>query len=425
MAKAAKLISIFLLLVLAVQGNAAEKLSLAVYDFNANQVTPVLADSVADFIQTALYTTGRFNLVERKNISKILKEQAFQKTGCTTTECAVEVGRILNVSNIIAGTVSKTGQMLVISIQLVDVEKGDIILSDKIECDSEDLLNNAATLLAAHFSKGVAVKGKIVKIISDNEVIVNLGARDGIEKDQELTVERLGDAVKDETGAVVYQKRSNVAKVQATDVSEAASNFRVLDKSSDLKATDIIELKKEKLAPLPPLTSKFLDIKQAEAVKPAEDGGRHHFGVFFMRESELDVFQDKSTVKTLTVQPRKTLGLAYGGTLFGGNIKWLADFYVTAAYSFNLLGPADSDFNPDNILNYYTIGLGTRFYPLTPVLNPGYDRNKNGREQRGFFAPYVSAEALVYYMTFNESLFIGAPHDPQTNNNYIAEVFFP
>ena len=95
--KEASIFCIITVLFLSVAGNlhAGEKISMAVYDFNANQIESVVADSADDFVQTELFSTGRFTMVERKNIGKILKEQAFQHTGCTSTECAVEVGRIL------------------------------------------------------------------------------------------------------------------------------------------------------------------------------------------------------------------------------------------------------------------------------------------------------------------------------------------
>ena len=56
----------------------------------------------------------------------ILDEQGFQQTGCTTTECAVEMGRMLNVQKMISGTIGKLGATYTIDLSLIDVETAQI-----------------------------------------------------------------------------------------------------------------------------------------------------------------------------------------------------------------------------------------------------------------------------------------------------------
>jgi hypothetical protein len=40
-------------------------------------------------------------------MEKILAESSFQQTGCTSSECAVQIGKILNVKHMIVGSLSK------------------------------------------------------------------------------------------------------------------------------------------------------------------------------------------------------------------------------------------------------------------------------------------------------------------------------
>jgi hypothetical protein len=72
----------------------------------------------------------------------ILKEQGFQKSGCTSTECAVEIGRLLNVQKIVAGRVGKIGPVYSVSIRLIDVESGEILKTAirDCRCPLEDVL---------------------------------------------------------------------------------------------------------------------------------------------------------------------------------------------------------------------------------------------------------------------------------------------
>jgi curli biogenesis system outer membrane secretion channel CsgG len=73
--------------------------------------------------------TDVFNVVERGKMDQILKEQGFQQTGCTTTECAVEIGKMLNVQQMVTGAIGKIGAMYTIDISMIDVGSGRITQS--------------------------------------------------------------------------------------------------------------------------------------------------------------------------------------------------------------------------------------------------------------------------------------------------------
>ena len=387
-------------LVFAINIFASEKISMAVYNFDVSQVQPETGSSVADFIQTALYRTGRFNIVERKSIEKILKEQAFQKTGCTSTDCAVEVGKILNVNNIITGSVAKTGQMYIISIRLVDVETSSIISMEKIETDSEDLLSPAATKLADHFSKTVAVKGKVLKITDDNEIIINIGSKDGAEKGQELDIERLGEAVKDETGTVVYQKKKTVAKIRVEDVSPVASSVKILSKTEDVKIGDSIEIKNEQTQPLEPLL-KAKEAVTAKENQPSGMPGRFYVGAAAGYGSHQILTQNFLT-HLGTVQSHVLAVVEAGGNLLGGNATWLVDVYGGAKYT---LSQPISDMNGNEVsgssigdISFYA---GLKFYPFTTLINPDYLKAKTWNEVRGIFAPYIGVNPALVARIFN------------------------
>jgi len=59
-------------------------------------------------------------------MDEILTEQGFQQSGCTTTECAVEVGKMLNVQKMVSGTIGKLGRTWTMDIALIDVETSHI-----------------------------------------------------------------------------------------------------------------------------------------------------------------------------------------------------------------------------------------------------------------------------------------------------------
>jgi len=66
--------------------------------------------TLSDRLRMELHNTGRFNVVERNAMDTILEEQGLQLSGCTSDECAIEMGRLLGVERMIAGTVGRIGQ---------------------------------------------------------------------------------------------------------------------------------------------------------------------------------------------------------------------------------------------------------------------------------------------------------------------------
>ena len=72
---------------------------------------------------------GRYTLVERQQMGEILEEQGLQQSGCVSSECAVEVGKLLGVENIITGSISKVGTIYSVEARAVSVESGEIIKS--------------------------------------------------------------------------------------------------------------------------------------------------------------------------------------------------------------------------------------------------------------------------------------------------------
>jgi len=74
----------------------------------------------------------------------ILTEQGFQQTGCTSSECLVEAGRLLNVHQIVGGSIGRAGELYTVELRLIDVESGQIIsvAYEDIKGDLGDVLTS-------------------------------------------------------------------------------------------------------------------------------------------------------------------------------------------------------------------------------------------------------------------------------------------
>ena len=162
---------------------------IAVLDLEQIGLTPQEATILTQRLTTELISLDKYQVVERNNMDKILKEQKFQHSGCTDSECAVEIGQLLNSDFIVIGSVNKLGDTYAIDARLIDVSQGKNIISAKfskegkidvllttgiasiaqqlsdLPSDDEDMIENNSTRkqnTGSYKSKDVKVKGRKV-----------------------------------------------------------------------------------------------------------------------------------------------------------------------------------------------------------------------------------------------------------------------
>ena len=103
---------------------AAGKYTVAVLDFEGRGISQLEAATLTDRLSSELANTNAVILVERGQMSEILDEQGFQQSGCTSDECAAEVGALLGVHNMISGAFGKLGNTYTIDVKMFSVETG-------------------------------------------------------------------------------------------------------------------------------------------------------------------------------------------------------------------------------------------------------------------------------------------------------------
>ena len=106
-----------------------------------------LGSSASDILITELVKSGKFIVVERGRLEKLMAEQKFQAQGMVDSQTAVKLGKIMGLEAIVLGTVSQFGVKteghdylikqgkrqiaeVTVEIRVVDVETGQVILAD-------------------------------------------------------------------------------------------------------------------------------------------------------------------------------------------------------------------------------------------------------------------------------------------------------
>lgn len=150
-------------------------------------------------------------------------------TGCTTQECAVKMGKILNVQKIVIGSLAKLVGLYYITANIVDVETGQITLSERVECPAETELISAVEKLSRLL--GARMLGKrvpypeerrvdltranvfISRVIDEKTVAINRGMLDGVKKRDLYSIWKPEEMTFREIGKIII---SSVGKEEST-----------------------------------------------------------------------------------------------------------------------------------------------------------------------------------------------------------------
>ncbi|NOZ73814.1 MAG: hypothetical protein GXO90_00310 [FCB group bacterium] len=106
------------------QDEPHDKFTVAVLDFEGRGISQQEAQTLTDRLSSELANTNAVILVERNQMDEILSEQGFQQSGCTSAECAAEVGALLGVEEMISGAFGKIGNSYTIDAKMFSVETG-------------------------------------------------------------------------------------------------------------------------------------------------------------------------------------------------------------------------------------------------------------------------------------------------------------
>ena len=119
----------FLLLIITTISFAQqERVVIAVADIANSGLSNFEVKQVYDRLETELVNLGTYDVTNRSEVEKILKEQKFQQAGCTDQQCAAEIGKMLNADLMLISTIlfnRDEGQMSA-TFKLVNVESARI-----------------------------------------------------------------------------------------------------------------------------------------------------------------------------------------------------------------------------------------------------------------------------------------------------------
>jgi hypothetical protein len=107
-----------------------------------------LASEVNDALTDQLVGDGRFRVVERQQLAKVMKEQVLAQSGATSDEVQVKVAQLVGARWIVLGTVGTKARSYVVSLRALDSTSAQVAFSESLKVGSDEQVEAAAKQLA-------------------------------------------------------------------------------------------------------------------------------------------------------------------------------------------------------------------------------------------------------------------------------------
>ena len=98
------------------------KPTLALFSFSAEGMIDEDVALYTGFLRLELHQTRSFILVERIQINELLNEKNYDRMDCNTSDCAVEIGKLVGIKKVITGSFNVVADTCLIAGQLINVE---------------------------------------------------------------------------------------------------------------------------------------------------------------------------------------------------------------------------------------------------------------------------------------------------------------
>ena len=217
-----------------------------------------LGGAAADILITEMTKTGKFIVVERDKMNKLLEEQKLGATGAIDPNTAAQMGKILGVNAIVTGAVSNFGvsttgadylvaqrkkqlAQVTIDVRVVDAETGQVLYADTGKGESQsskgsflgmgtqggyeetlegDALRAAVSQLAVNITSQINKKEWSCRVADaqGDQIYLDAGQESGLKVGQKLVAFKLGREIKSPTtGLVIGRTQQRVGELQVTD----------------------------------------------------------------------------------------------------------------------------------------------------------------------------------------------------------------
>ena len=212
-----------------------KKTKIAVLDFQLQGESFSSKDMgkiVAEWLITGLVETGRFDVIERRLLEKILEEQKLGVTGAIDPSSAAQLGKILGVKTIVSGTLTSLEGFIEINARLINVDTASIVAAEKVRASSASRLNDLVSQITEKIVLAFPLEGYVVQR-TGKLVTLDLGKQVGARAGMRFIAFKEGRVIKHpKTGEVLDVETIEIGEIEITEVREKTAAGDVIKESA-------------------------------------------------------------------------------------------------------------------------------------------------------------------------------------------------
>lgn len=212
-----------------------KKTKIAVLDFALHGERYETADMgkiVAEWLITALVKEGRFDVIERRLLEKVLSEQKLGATGLVDEQYASKLGKVLGAKIVITGSLMKLQNVIEANARIIDVETGAVVAAEIVRSTSAAKLEDLVNQMAEKIIKDFPLEGYVVRR-TGGAVLIDLGRRSGVKKGMRFIVYKEGNVIKHpKTGEILDIERIETGNIEIDVLNEKTSEAAIVSEAS-------------------------------------------------------------------------------------------------------------------------------------------------------------------------------------------------
>ncbi|MBN1782842.1 hypothetical protein JW948_17025 [bacterium] len=229
-------------------------------------------DGMADMLTTALVKSGKYTVMERQEMGRLLQEQQLGQSGIVTPQSAAEMGKMMGVELAVIGAVTEFGHTkkdmgikvkgysfgtknqtatVAVDVRLVDTNTGEIIAAENVRKEEssggisvgtpDGLFNNANQFdnslvgkatrasietivsLIDNQARNMPWEGKVIKV-DGTTVYIKPGADAGVQVGDIFVIYSAGEELIDpDTGLSLGSEEKKTGSIEITQVLDKAA----------------------------------------------------------------------------------------------------------------------------------------------------------------------------------------------------------
>jgi TolB-like protein len=169
-------------LIVKLENSVKPQSSLAITDFDTDKESKKfnLGFAVSEIITEEIQKSGKYLIVEKKNINKIISALELGQTGLYNSDKIVSIGKLINAQYLLVGSVSKLAGFYHVSVRVVEVATGSVVLTDSTEIDSVMLENISEKYQPPRYRLHIGSSMSWFGVDNDGNAIYSIGLSLGV-----------------------------------------------------------------------------------------------------------------------------------------------------------------------------------------------------------------------------------------------------